>query len=238
MRFSRKQFVGAAVAGVSAASLSTPRGARAAAGSGDRAPVHFHILRPSEFNHGLLKKTLSSSKPYKQVFQAAPPLVIAPGVASLYLHMQNSMNAFEFSLGLGRGSLATLGVLMGPSVVFALNDATWQKYGIGAALSLAPSNLYYHATSNLNANASPDDPNGIYQDWSAQAVMHRGGAFMVCHNALTAAAAVFAQKHSASPQSVLSDFEKNLLPGFLVVPAGVAAVQLAQEHGWKPFAII
>ena len=37
---------------------------------------------------------------------------------------------------------------------------------------------------------------------------------------------------------VLADFEKNVLPGFIVVPAGVAAVQQAQEHGWKPFPII
>lgn len=236
MPLSRKHFVTAAALGVSAAAL---RGnADAAAPSDQRVPIHFHVLKPNEYNHGLMLKKLSTSNKNKQVFQSVSPLVIAPGVASLYLHMQNSLNAYQFSFGMGPGSLSTLGVLIGPSIVFALNDATWKKYNIGGALNLAATNIYYRATSNLKTSASADDPNGMYQDWSAQAIMKRGGMFMVCHNAATAVAASFAQKSGKSPQAVLSDFVKNLLPGFQLVPAGVGAVQAAQELGWKIYPII
>lgn len=236
MPLSRKHFVTAAALGVSAAAL---RGSATAAEPSDqRVPVHFHVLKPNEYNHALMMKKLSTNNKNRQVFQSVSPLVVAPGVASLYLHMQNSLNAYQFSFGMGPGSLAALGVLIGPSIVYGLNDATWKKYDIGAALNLAATNIYYRATSNLKASASADDPNGLYQDWSAQAIMKRGGMFMVCHNATTAVAAMFAQKSGESTQTVLADFVKNLLPGFQLVPAGVGAVQAAQEMGWKIYPII
>lgn len=203
----------------------------------DRVPLHFHVLRAGEYDHAAMLAKLTTSNPRKQVFQSVSPLVIVPGVASVYLHMQNSMNAFEFSMPSG-GHLDTLAIFTGPSITFALNDAMWKKYGIGDALKLAPTNIYYHATSSLNASASPDDPNGLYQDWSAQAVLHRGGALMVCHNAMTAVAGLFAMKSGSSPAAVLADFKKNVLPGFQIVPAGVAATQLAQQHGWCIYPVI
>jgi intracellular sulfur oxidation DsrE/DsrF family protein len=234
MPLSRKQFVSAAALGVSAAAIGLEPAAAAAPG---RAPVHFHILTPSQYNRAAMMSVLNGGGANKQVFQSVDPLLIAPGIASLYMHMQNSMNAYEFSLGAGK--LSTLGVILGPSIVLALNDSVWKKYGFGKAMKLAATNAYYAASSNLNLSASADDPNGIYQDWSAQAVLKRGGKFFVCHNAMTGVAMVVSSKMpGTTPAGVLADFEKNVLPGFIVVPAGVASVQQAQEHGWKPFPII
>jgi len=234
MPLSRKQFVSAAALGVSAAAVGLePLTAKAQS----RAPVHFHILTSAEYNNAAMMNVLNGGGQNKQVFQSVDPLLIAPGIASLYMHMQNSMNAYQFSLG--AGNLSTLGVILGSSIVLALNDSVWKKYGFGPAFKLADTNAYYAASSNLDLGASPDDPNGVYQDWSAQAVMKRGGNFFVCHNAMTGIAAVIASKMpGATVAGVLSDFEKNVLPGFIVVPAGVAAIQQAQEAGWKPFPIL
>jgi len=234
---SRKNFISATAVGASIASLAPVVVAQAA---DERVPVHFHVLAPSEFDGSTMVQKLTVSSDHKQVFQSVSPIIIVPGLASIYLHMQNSMNAYQFSLGLGK--LSTLGVLIGPSIVFALNDAMWAKYGIGkglgADLGLAATNIYYTATSKLDLSASPDDPNGVYQDWSAQAVLKRGGQFFVCHNATSAFAFVFAMKMKLDPKTVLGDFEKNLLPGFQMVPAGGAAIQQAQENGWKSFTIV
>jgi len=233
MSLSRKQFVSATALGISAAAI----GLETTAEAQERAPVHFHILKPTQYDRAAMLRVLRSGGSNKQVFQSVTPLVIAPGIASLYLHMQNSMDAYEFSLEAGK--LSTLGVILGPSIIFALNDNIWEKYGFGKAFNVAATNAYYKASSNLSLNTSADNPNGIYQDWSAQAVLKRGGKFFVCHNAMTAVAAVLASKTAgATPAGVLADFEKNVLPGFLVVPAGVASVQQAQEYGWKPFPII
>ena len=222
----------AAALGVSSIALDSgavPAGAEAPA-------LHFHILKPGEYDYAQMIATMKVNKPNKQVFQSVSPLAVG-AIASLYLHMQNSLNAYEFSYGLGPGSLATLGVLTGPSIAYALDDAMWAKYGFGAALKLAPTNVYYTAKS-LEENGAPDDPASIYQDWSAQAVIRRGGAFMVCHNAMTAMAEFLAQKSGGSSQSILDDFTSHVLPGFQIVPAGVAATQLALENGWHPYPVI
>lgn len=231
MTISRKQFVAATAVGASiaaAASASSP--ARAAS------DIHFHVVTPTEYDHARMVGTLSTKTPNKQVFQSVGPLTIA-GAASLYIHMQNALNAYEFSYGMGAGSLAVLGVLLGPSIVYAFDDDIWKKYNVGTAFSLNPANTYYKASS-LKRTASPDDPDGIYQDWSAEAILKRGGAFMVCHNATTAIAALLSQKAGTTPAAGLAEFEKHLLPGFQMVPSGVAAIQLASAHGWHNFPII
>lgn len=231
MRISRKRFVSAAAAGLSTAALPSNSAAQPAPSG-----VHFHVLGEGEYDRAWMMQVLQTPKRNKQVFQSVSPILVG-GVASVYLHMQNSMNAFEFSYGQGPGSLATLAVMTGPSIVYGLNDAMWQKYGFGEAFKIAPTNSYYKARS-LRRTASPDDPSGIYQDWSAQAVLERGGVFMVCHNAMTFMAGLIAQKAGAKPADVLAEFEHYMLSGFHIVPAGVAATQLAIEHGWSPYTII
>lgn len=238
MPLSRKHFLSATAFGMSAAALANMGSAADAAV--ERAPISFQVLKPGEYDKAAMTAKLTINSAHKQVFQSVVPLIIAPGIASLYMHMQNSMNAYQFSLGLG--NLSTLGVLIGPSIVLGLNDAMWKKYGFGTGLGkdlgLATSNVYYLASSNLDPSADPDDPKGMYQDWSAQAVLKRGGQFFVCHNAMTGVAMLLAMKMNGDPKTILADWEKNLLPGFQMVPAGVAAMQQAQENGWKPFSII
>lgn len=245
MPISRKTFLGSTAMATAALAASHMQPASAAdapdapdATAAGRTPLHFKVLKPGDYDRAGMMRKLNPTTPHRQVFESVSPLLVAPGVASIYIHMQNTMNAYETSFGYGRGKLATLGVLIGPSIIFALNDAMWKKYGFGAAMKLDPTNTYYRAGSNLDLSASPDDPNGIYQDWSAQAVLKRGGSFMVCHNATTAVAGMFAGKMGLQPPDVLAEFKANMLPGFMLVPAGVATVQLAQENGWKLYAII
>jgi intracellular sulfur oxidation DsrE/DsrF family protein len=236
MQLSRKMFVASAAA-ATAASLSAPSRATEAASATPATVVHFHILKPNEFDHAMVMQTLTGTAKNKQIFQASEARILAPRVSSLYLHMANSMNAFQFSYPSGVGPLSTAGVLMAPTMVLALKDTMWKKYNLGKAFNLPSTNEFYNATSKMDLSASPDDPNGIYQDWSAQALLKRGATFFVCHNATTAVAAMVAEKSAASIPVVLSDFEKNLLPGFTFVPAGVATVQLAIENGWGLFQV-
>jgi len=160
-------------------------------------------------------------------------LVSQDNTVSLFEHMQLAMNGYDFSLKRGSGTLATLGVLVGDAVVLGLNDAMWQKYNVGRHFNTTKNNVFYHAKSNLDPNASPNDPAGLYQDHSAQAVLKRGGSFMVCHNALTGRARTLAAQIGINPEAALNEMSHNLLPGFMLVAAGVTAVQLAQENGWK-----
>lgn len=238
MPLSRKHFVAAATAGLSGAAL-LPKNAVAdapAQAPPSPMPLRFHVLRPNEYDRAQMFRVLRTPVQHKQVFESVTPLLIV-GNASVYIHMQNSLNAYEFSYGYGRRSLATLAVLAGPSAVLGLDDAMWTKYGLGKALNLAETNVYYTAKS-VRETGSPDDPAAIYQDWSAEAVMRRGGRFFVCHNAMTAVAALAASQSGGSAAAVLADFERHVVPGFIVVPAAVAAVQAAQDLGWRVYPII
>jgi intracellular sulfur oxidation DsrE/DsrF family protein len=60
---------------------------------------------------------------------------------------------------------------------------------------------------------------------------------MMCHNAMTFVASLLSHNNNASVGAILADFQRNVLPGFTVVPAGVAMVQLAQQHGYTLFAL-
>ena len=177
-------------------------------------------------------------KPHKQVFSTSA-IIVQPGAnyAALFAHMQFAMNGYDFSLGQSSATLATLGVVAGSSVILGLNDAMWQKYKIGKRLNVAATNVYYGAKFSLDPNVSPNDSTGLYQDWSAQAVLQRGGTFMLCHNALAKLAHSCAAATGKTSESVLAEMIHNLQPGFMLVPAGVTAVQLAQEHGWKVYTV-
>lgn len=236
MSLTRKSFLATSALAAGAAVLAKGEQARASKPFA-RAPLHFHVLKTSEYDYAWMLATMKSGGSHKQVFESVNPIAIAPGIASVYIHMQNAMNAYEFSHG-PKERLATLAIFIGPSIVLALNDKMWTKYHFGTAFKLDDTNTYYPANSSLDLSAAPDDPNGIYQDWSAEAVLKRGGAFMVCHNATTGVAGLFAMKMGLNPSSVLAEWSQNMLPGFKFVPAGVAAVQLAQENGWKLYTII
>jgi hypothetical protein len=71
------------------------------------------------------------------------------------------------------------------------------------------------------------------RDWSAQAVLKRGGSLMLCHHAMTYFATDCAMRRDRKPQSVMDEWLANRVPGFLAVPSGIVAVQLAAENGWE-----
>jgi intracellular sulfur oxidation DsrE/DsrF family protein len=207
--------------------------------------VHFAVLKSTDYDSKKMFETFKTKKPHKFVYQSAQPHLIIPGLASLYIHIQNSLNAGEFSFGWGKGNVASAGVLYGPSVVLSLNDDMWAKYGFGAAFNLKDAegkpetkNAYYKAQTSMSFDGDPGAGGNVYQDWSAEACLKRGTAFMVCHNAMTAFAGMMAMQSGADGAKTLAEWKANMLPGFMIVPAGVGALQVAQENGWKLLPLI
>ena len=231
-RVARKAFLGATALAASAAALA---GCNNKSSRNDRrlGRIVYPVLTPDLYDYAGMMAKIRTANPHKQLFPATAAAVQpATSTATLYLHMQFAMNSYQFSIPTG-AKLATLGVLSGTAVIFSLNDDMWRKYRLGPRFDLADTNVYYRAISNLDPRAAPDDIRGIYQDWSAQAVLKRGGAFMVCHHALTYFAADCAMRGDHDPKIILDEWLKNLLPGFMIVPSGILAVQLAAENGWK-----
>jgi intracellular sulfur oxidation DsrE/DsrF family protein len=120
------------------------------------------------------------------------------------------------------------------STVFAFNDAMWAKYGatlserangfVDPKTKQAPtSNVYMTAGSGEEPTSS-----GAPLD----TLLKRGVRLAVCSLSTRAAATAIAQKSGAKVDDVFKELTDHLVPNARMVPAGIVAVNRAQEHGY------
>ena len=145
-------------------------------------------------------------------------------------HAMNGLNAFEYAYGQGAGALHVAVVFYGSSLLIATNDAMWGKYHLFDILDASSDGLpdMLHTPQNPFLHRMPH----AEDDFSIETLSRRGVTWLVCNNALHAMSRFIAAKQSVSDQQVYADLSRNLVPGALIVPAGVAAIVLAQEAGF------
>ncbi len=134
--------------------------------------------------------------------------------------MYNSLNAYETGFGDGPGTLHAAAVLYHTGVALALDDAAWLTFGIGDATRANGDTL---TTASTTGNPFLRSPHG----WSIADLQRRGASFFVCHNALADLA-----RRTSTTFDVL---QTHVLPGMMIVPAGVAAVNALQEERFTLF---
>lgn len=204
------------------------------------------ILLRGDYDHAAMMRAIDNPATHKQIFLSNPDLLGFPGVSATFMRMVNAWNAYDFSLDVApqRENLAVVGVLISKPVVFALNDAMWSKYRIAQIFKItdrtgatAKSNPTRAAWGSLDLSDDVQDADGMYHDFSSDALRRRGAKFLVCHNALTGISAGFVKSSGIAHAEIVRDWTKNVLPEFTVVPAGGMAVQLAQERGWKLYPV-
>jgi intracellular sulfur oxidation DsrE/DsrF family protein len=111
----------------------------------------------------------------------------------------------------------------------------WQKYG--AALSERAGKFVDPKTAQVPAiNVYMV---GGYGDAlkngnvTIDALAKRGVRFAVCSMATRAAAQLAAQKGGGNVDAIFKELTENLIPNGRMVPAGIVAVNRAQEHGYS-----
>jgi intracellular sulfur oxidation DsrE/DsrF family protein len=153
--------------------------------------------------------------PHRQAF--ASPLVADGSVLGF---MANSLNAYETGFGEGPGTLHAAAVLYRTGVALALDDAAWRSFDIAATIVRAGDRV----------NATPGDGNPLLRTPRGRTIgdlQNRRASFFVCHNALEDLA-----RRCAVPVDVLA---AHVLPGMMIVPAGVAAINALQEERFTLF---
>ncbi len=119
------------------------------------------------------------------------------------------------------------------STMFAFNDAMWAKYGVTMSerangfvdpkTKQAPtSNIYMTAGSGEEPATGP----------LLGTLLKRGVRLAVCSLATRGAATAIAQKSGAKVDDVFKELTDHLVPNARMVPAGIVAVNRAQEHGY------
>jgi intracellular sulfur oxidation DsrE/DsrF family protein len=169
------------------------------------------------FDRTAFEHVLSKDAKHKQCFG----IMKIDGGAALE-GMMNSIEAYDDFLGEGSGSLQAAGVLYhGASIAFAMNDAVWNEYLIPAAPQAAQS------IRKDFGKVKPGSGNP-YKERVGELVA-RGASFFVCHNAIVGITDFVAAALKIGNEKVHKAILAGIVPGALVVPAGVMAINACQE---------
>jgi intracellular sulfur oxidation DsrE/DsrF family protein len=148
--------------------------------------------------------------------------------------ISNTFTANRTGYGLTDADLALVICARHQSAPFAFNDAMWGKYG-GALAERAsftdpktqePPTVNVFLTAGYGASLRSS---GLLLD----ALLKRGVRLAVCGLSTRAAASLIAQKTGGKVDDVFKELTENLVPNARIVPAGIVAVNRAQERGYS-----
>jgi intracellular sulfur oxidation DsrE/DsrF family protein len=170
------------------------------------------------------------SAQHRILFDTTTPAAI--GLALLFA--SNYLAANHAGYGLADDNLAVVICLRHKSTPFAYSDAMWAKYGgpISARAGFTdpttnqpPVRNVYQATGygTLLQN------NGITLD----SMLKRGVRLAVCQMSTRAYATVAAQNTGGKVDDIYKELAEHLVPNARMVPAGIVAVNRAQERGYS-----
>jgi intracellular sulfur oxidation DsrE/DsrF family protein len=150
------------------------------------------------------------------------------------VHFANNFyHANESGYGLKPNTLGVLIILRAMSTPLGYNDAIWSKYGDGLAkfMELEGDAGKRAAMHNpLYTGSVPEQRAG--DPVTLASLQQKGARFAVCGSATHGIAAMLAKGAAKSAAEVEAEIRANLIPGAQIVPAGIVAVNRAQEHGY------
>lgn len=154
------------------------------------------------------------------------------------IHMLNYLNTYATVYGTKPGEVNAIGTLyfVGPtsSIPLAFNDAMWAKYKLGAYLNLEDPTTKAPSTRNMFNAPQTGDPvlfGGAFAAGSIASLHKMGSTFLLCNNALGLFTGQMAQQSGGTPAAVGAELRANLVPGVVIVPAIVIAIEKAQSKG-------
>lgn len=143
--------------------------------------------------------------------------------------VRNYLNAWRDAYGLKDADVQAIVGLHGGAIAMSLGDASWAKLGVGQALALKEPGS--EAFLQRNPFVRPKAGDAVPAEWSVDALQRRGVLFLVCNNAFTARVTGMAERLKLDPTEAVAAAKADLVPGFVIVPAMVVALNQAQERG-------
>jgi hypothetical protein len=145
----------------------------------------------------------------------------------------NFYKANQSGYGIPGKDLSVVIVLRHYSAVFGFNDAAWAKFGASFSdfCQLAGLGIKTPATENPY-DANPPDPKLFGEGRRLSGVAGRGARYAVCEVASQGVAFMVSKATGADTSAVLDEMKANLIPGAVMVPAGIVTFSRAQEHGY------
>ena len=178
------------------------------------------ILTGSPEDEAWLKRLTGK---HRQVFDAVNP---NEGWALVFASNFIDMNMKAY--GLKQSDVTAVVGLRHAAAPLALNDAMWSRYKIGEMLKIDDKSTHAPATRNVFSDVKAGDM--PMAGAGVAELLARGAVVTVCNVALTVLSGMAATAAGLPPENAKDEWTANLIPGVVVVPAGVLAVNRAQEN--------
>ncbi|HKC56604.1 MAG TPA: hypothetical protein VKC35_10790 [Vicinamibacterales bacterium] len=157
----------------------------------------------------------------------------ARGAGEAMLYANNLYVANKSGYSLPENDIVVVACLRHFATVFAFNDAIWAKYGkvLGMMVEFTDPKTRQAPSTNLlnSAEYGMALPN---LGTTIDSVVKRGTRFAVCDMATHFFAGGIAAQAGGNADAVYKELVGNTIPNSHMVPAGVVAVNRAQEYGY------
>ena len=154
------------------------------------------------------------------------------GAGEAMLYANNLYVANKSGYALPESDIVVVVCLRHFATPFAFNDAMWTKYGkpMSAPLQFTDPRTKQAPSKNVfNSDYGMELTN---LGNTIDSVVKRGTRFAVCDMATHFFAGMIAMASGGNPDAVYKELVANLIPNSHMVPAGVVAVNRAQEYGY------
>lgn len=170
----------------------------------------------------------------------------ADGMGRAVGFADNYFKASEQAYGLKDCDLAVVIVMRHRASAFGFTNAIWAKYGkqltdeaefsdpkTGEPFRNWMDRALDHLFTRTSLGNVFVDPGGTQTDDQMSQLIRRGVRFAICAMSAFSVCGAIARATGGDAKKVYSEFEANLIPNARIVPAGIVAVNRAQEHGYS-----
>jgi len=155
------------------------------------------------------------------------------GAGEAILYANNLYEANKSGYSLGEPDIVVVACMRHFATPFAYNDAIWKKYGTTLGMMIEftdPKTKQAPSTNLLNSAAYGMALPNLGS--TIDSVVKRGTRFAVCDMATHFFAGQIAMATKGNGDAIYKELTANALGNVHFVPAGIVAVNRAQEHGY------
>ena len=166
---------------------------------------------------------------HRQVFDTTNPA----GFGLAVFFSNNVYTGNKNGYNLEQGDVAVVIVARHQSTGFAFNDAMWAKYGKSLAGRISFTDPKTHQAPTVNVFQATGYGDGLTNGGrTLDAALKNGVHLAVCQLSTRANAALIARDTGGKAEDIYTELVANLVPNSHIVPAGIVAVNRAQERGY------
>jgi len=161
------------------------------------------------------------------------------GFGNALAFMNNYFNVNQNAYGLKDEDLAVVVIARHLSTSFSYNDAIWQKYGVPITQRTNFNDPKTKQPPTINLfNSAAYGPALTNRGTTIDSLLKRGLHLGVCQVSTRGYVNGIATATSGNADAIYAEVVANLLPNARLVPAGIVAVNRAQERGYSLASVI